>query len=127
MSMNKKETAEMERLREELRIAKALRFTDEVLPDVPIPEPGFGQPLAVGFLFNAYVGTHSTRVEPACSSSTGHSFGGTDKTTTQRGVRLFSTRLMALRACRHEVELQVAKILADIDRQIEAELKKEQA
>lgn len=41
MAMNKKEHAEMESLREQLRIAKAFRFTDPVLPDVPVPVDGY--------------------------------------------------------------------------------------
>jgi hypothetical protein len=117
MAMNKKEQAEMERLRDELRLAKALRFTEKVEPDVPIPESFSG--LAKGFLYNSYLA--EPRVVPACSSSVSHGWGNSDRTTTQQPRRLYSTRLLALRACRHDLEKQCAKLLADIDAQIENE------
>jgi hypothetical protein len=117
MAMNKKEQAEMERLRDELRLAKALRFTEAVKPDVIPPESFSG--LVKGFLYNAYYA--EPRVVPACSSSTSHGWGRDDKTTTQQPRSLYSTRLLALRACRHDLEKQCAKLLAEIDRQIENE------
>jgi hypothetical protein len=121
MAMNKKEQAAFDDLQAQLRIAKALRFTEPVKTDVPIPESFRDSSLAKGWLYNAYV-SGNPRVEKSCSSSVHHSFGNDDKTTTQGACRLYSTKLRALRAMRHEVEQRVAKILADIDAEIEAEV-----
>lgn len=116
--MTKKETAEMDSLREQLRLAKAMRFTEEVKPDLPEPEYNNGPEFKKGYLFNAY---GEGRVAPACSSTVHHCFGSQDKTTTQGSRALYSTRLLALRGLRHTVELECAKRLANIDAQIEKE------
>ena len=117
--MTKKEQLEMDSLREQLRIAKALRFTEEVKPDLPKPEYDRGPQFNKGYLFNAY---GEGRVAPACSSIVGHNFGSQDKTSSRDGVALYSTRLLALRGLRHEVEKDCAKRLAAIDKQIDQEL-----
>lgn len=114
MAMNKKEQAEFAALKEEVCIARALRFTDPVSPDVAPPK--FGR-LSTGFLF---AGTRG--VEVACSSSTGHAYGRDDKTTTQNPRWLYSTKLLALRAMRHEREIICARELARIDKEIEEEI-----
>lgn len=114
--MTKKETAEIDSLREQLRLAKSLRFTDAVAPDV-MPPDNYSK-LSKGFLFNIY---GEGRVVPACTSGTSHNFGSDDKTTTQQPRALYSTRLLALRALRHEMEQDCARRLANIDRQIEVE------
>jgi hypothetical protein len=119
MAMNKKEQAAFDALKDELRLAKALRFTEPVDYDVAIPK---SSELRTGFLYNAYLGGSGPRVEVACTDSIYHSFGRNDRTTTQRAHPLYSTRLRALRAMRHEIETKCARILADVDAQIEAEL-----
>lgn len=116
MAMTKAEKARLEELENALRIAKAFRFTEEVRPDVNLPVNG----LAKGFLFNDY----TREVVPACTSWSNHAFGRDDRTDSQRGRRLYSTRLLALKALRYAVEQVVASQLAEIDRQIEAELTK---
>ena len=116
MAMNKKEQAEMESLRNQLRLAKALRFTEPHLPDVPIPSV-YSDGLSKGFLFCASEG--AMRVEPACSSSVGHAMGQDKRTTTQGGRRLYSTELLAWQACRNEVEQKCAEWLAKVDEHIE--------
>ena len=113
--MNKKEQAMVDDLREQLRIAKALRWTEKVEPDVPIPESSY---LTKGFLCNGYNGD----VVPACSSRVSHGYGSDERTGTQGARALYSTRLLALRAVRHLVELKVAKVLADVDGRIEKEV-----
>ncbi len=123
MAMNKREQAEMESLREELRIAKALRFTEKVEPDLDPPVAGRGSfnELSKGFDFNAHCsGSSYPRVEKACSSSIGHCFGRDDNTTTQGSRRLFTTDLLAWRACRNVLEMEFAKKLAYVDKQIES-------
>lgn len=125
--MTKKEQLELDSLREQVaeaqnqtRIAMALRFTDEVKPDVPAPISSYSATdgLSKGFLFNAYIAA----VAPACSSSAAHNYGNDTKTATQYPRILYSTRLLALRGLRHAVELECAKRLAAIDKQIEKEL-----
>ncbi len=113
--MNKKELAEVERLKTELLEAKALRFTDLITPDVDPPD-AMSDGLAVGFVFNSY----GRRIEPACSSSCWHAVGRQDKTTSQMPIQMYSTRLLAMKAMRAELEREYARELAQIDRQIEA-------
>jgi hypothetical protein len=115
MAMTKAEKARLDELENQLRIAKAFRFTDEVRPDV-MP-PARSNDLAKGFLFNDY----TREVAVACTSSVYHAYGQDDRTTTQRARCLYSTRLRALRALRHSVEKIVSEQLAEIDREIEAE------
>jgi hypothetical protein len=96
-----------------VRIAKALRFTDMVAPDVPPPKSGG---LSTGFLPGGYMGA-----DIACSSSVSHAHGRNDKTTTQNSRHLFSTKKLALQAQRNKLEREYAEKLARIDEQIEAE------
>ena len=109
MSMTKKETAEVESLRRELSIVAALRWTEQVLPDIPVP---VRNRLTKGWLAGY------DRVDIACSSCVFHAYGRNDKTTTQQPVALFSTKLLALKALRYEMERRFAEQLANIDRQI---------
>lgn len=111
--MTKKEQEQVRQLKERLSTLAALRWTDEVLPDIPIP--GFNDPLAKGYT-PCY-----DRVEPACSSSGFHAVGRQDKTGSQRPLSLYSTRLLALKALRHQMELGFAKKLATVDLWIAAE------
>lgn len=115
MSMNKKEREQMQQLEHDLRIAKALRFTEPVESDVAIPETL--PEIRNGYDFNI----HAERVDLACTSAINHSFGQHGKTTSQRPCRLFSSRLLALKALRHAMELEFARRLAAIDTQISQE------
>lgn len=115
MAMNKKEQAEFEAMKRALIMARALNWTAKVDPDIAPPKSGG---LTTGYLINAHNGT----VDVGCSSSVFHGRGQINKTTTQRPVWLYSTRLLALKAVRHEVEKQCANRLADIDEQIAAEV-----
>lgn len=110
MAMTKKERAEFDEAIDKLRIVSALRWTAPIEPDVPPPKSFDG--LTIGYL------PAGDRVTEACSSSIGH---GRDhvKTRSQGARSLYSTRRMALAALRHEVEMDCARRLADIDRQIE--------
>lgn len=127
MAMTKAERERMAELEVALREALALRWTDLVTPD--IPKPGY-QEKTSGFVFNAY----SSDVRPAWSSSAYHGIGYSSEeeqrasrlSARQQGIPLFSTRLLALRGLRHELECEAAKRLAAIDAQIEAELHKDE-
>lgn len=118
MSMTKKEQQEVQDLKRRLSVLAALRWTDEVLEDVPIPQ--YNEPLSVGYL-TGFAGSDRPSVDVACSSSISHARGRTDKTTSQQPLRLYSTRLLALKALRHEMELYFAEKLASVDIQIAAE------
>lgn len=117
MAMTKKEKEAHEALLRQVRILGALRFTDKVLPDVPHPKNGDYNALTKGFLFNS----HSICIAPACSSSTGHNSWNNQATSSQGARDLYSTRLLALKAMRNEIEQESAKRLADIDAMIEDE------
>ena len=103
---------------DKLRIAQAAgRKTSPVEPDIKPPESF--QELRKGFLFNS----HNDEAVPACTSSIYHAYGRDDKTTSQGNRSLYSTRLLALRALRAEVEQRNAERLAAIDKKIEEEEK----
>lgn len=113
--MTKKETAAFEALQTELRIARALRFTDPVEPDVPIPTSS--GVLSKGWL--AHTWRDGYRVDIACSDYASHGRGRTDKTDSQEPIRLYSSLLRAMMACRSEMAVACARKLADLDEQIE--------
>lgn len=123
MAMNKKEQAEMENIRNEMRKARALRFTDKVYQDVlpPSHNEGYGK-LNTGFVFNS----HNCSIDIACSSSFSHGKGQANKTTSQQAISMFSSRLLALKAMRNEIEQECAKKLAKIDGYIEKEICQQQ-
>ena len=113
MAMNKLE----KQMVEDLRVKCALRWTSPVEPDVPVPE---SCELSTGFLPCA-ARSDSARVDVACSDRVHHGVGTNTKTTSQGTRRLHSTRLLALRALRYEVEQYCAGLLRQVDAQIEAE------
>jgi len=117
MAMNKAEKEAME----SALTAAALRTTSDVFPDV-IPPDNTSNRLSTGFITVGSM-SDSARVDTACSSSIGHGIGRTDKTTSQGSRRLYSSRILALRALRREVENDCANRLRRIDRMIEGEIK----
>lgn len=115
MAMNKKE----KQLVEDLKIKAALRWTSPVEIDVPIPSHDsleFGEVIK-GYSFNSYCRS----VDISCSSSMYHNLHGDTKTTSQQPIEQHSTKLLALKAMRHEVEKEFAKELYKIDLRIEEE------
>lgn len=113
MSMTKKEKAEMQAL----RVLAALRWSDPVAPDVMPPEEGF----VIGWRASSYSG----HVEKAWTESGRHGHGHTPQPPghgSQRGVHLYSTKLLALRATRYEMARRFANELAAIDAKIADEL-----
>lgn len=116
MAMNKKERAAFHALTQELRIAKALRFTEPVNRDIAPPTDSG---IRNGWDFNDY---SEGFVKKACTSASYHSFGCWDKTDSQRPRMIYSSRLLALRAMRHSMEKKYAAILANVDAEIEKEL-----
>lgn len=113
--MSKVEKETLERLRRELATERA-RHVDPLEPDLPIPE---GSGIVNGWLYHCYRG--ELRVGKSCSSCISHNFGDWDRTTTQRPIRQYSSRLRALIAGRAELALECARMLADADHQINQE------
>lgn len=116
MSMNKKEQAEFDAAKKAVIVARALNWSEPVERDIPVPQNGESK----GFTFNIY----SAEVMFALSSSANHATsrdGFPKKTSSQRPMNLFSTKLLALKALRHAVEKECAEKLASIDMQIQAE------
>lgn len=62
------------------------------------------------------------RVDVVCSSSIYHATGRIDNTNCQSPIRMYSTRLMALKAARYSFECAAAKKLAALDKEIEDEV-----
>lgn len=115
MAMNKKEQAEFDAAKKAVIVARALNWSEPVARDVRATT-GYVQ----GFTFNA----HTSEVLYGLSGTIGHATSRDNfplKTSTQNGIAMFSTKLLALRALRHEVEKQCAERLAKIDMQIQAE------
>jgi hypothetical protein len=119
MAMTKAEKAELQGLRDRLALISALRWTELVAPDVLVP--AYGEATS-GWDYNK----HAHRVDVMWSESHASGWGaarGRD-TASQRGRALYSSKLLALRAMRHAVELECAARLAQVDKMIEAEVTK---
>lgn len=114
MAMNKKELAYVE----ELLTISALRYTADVEKDVPMPEPCSSK-TSRGFIFYGE-SSDSPRIEEIESTSVSNKQVGT-YSGSQGGRSLYSTRLLALKALRREVEKVSAKRLRNVDRMIEQE------
>ncbi len=119
--MTKREQAHVAALEEQLRLAKALRWSNAPAPDrIPLPESGYVN----GWDFNDY---QNGKVTKGWTEKYAHGYSdvwrdGTEKEYipgSQNGRRLYATQLDALIALRMAKELDCAKILANIDRQID--------
>ncbi len=115
--MNKKERAEYDRAIETAEILGAFHFTAPVQRDV---QPPSGQTYTEGWDFNSYTAT----VWRAWSGSVSHGegpapLGNRRFMSGSQGCRsMFSSKVLALRALRHEMELKYAKELLKVDKQI---------
>lgn len=120
MAMTRKEAAEMESLRKQLAEAKALRYSGLPEPErLPIPTAG----RVNGWDFNSY---GDGKVDRCWTEMNAHGFGhlptgARTVTGSQRGGRLYATRLDALIGLRLAKERDCAALLARIDRMIEEE------
>lgn len=119
MAMTKAERAVMDTLRDELALAKALRYSGLVEPErMAIPDDGYVK----GWDFNA----HSDEVDERWSerSSSGYGTYQTNphlRSERRDGRRLYATRRDALIGLRLAMEKRCAKQLAAIDALIERE------
>jgi len=123
MAMNKKEQARMTELESELKLARALRWSDAKLPEPDVDEgnynaptigwlPGYEVPMATISYGVTHYSTHSMerlqerlqKGRPGC---------------TQGGVKLYSRKKDALLIMRAKKERVAANLLLSIDKMIE--------
>lgn len=127
MPRTKKDQELIDQLQAEVRVARALRFTDAPGPDV-LPQGLEWRQEATGFYAHVINNEPSARVTRALSSKTSHATASHPKdpvpgqTNSQNPIQMFSTRLGALRHARTRVEKICAEALAKIDKQIEDEI-----
>jgi hypothetical protein len=128
MAMNKKEQAEFEKAKHDAvylpKLAKALRWTDEK-PEKDLAIPTSGYTVGWDYHCSVYDGV-SVRVSQKWSECSRHGAG--DGTTrnhgSQNGIKLYPTKILALKALRSEMELAFAEELLKIDNQIERDTMK---
>jgi|GEM_PF-2756277 len=114
MAMTKKERSEFDAAIRKSELMAALRWTAPIRPDVAPPEPGLS-----GFTEGWTYNVHSRSVGRAWSTSIGHGYGPITSHVSQEPIWLFSVRELAYAAMRHEFELQSAKTLLEIDKEME--------
>lgn len=123
--MNKKELAEMQRLRDDLALSRAMRWPDYPKPASMSAEQikanlveggtkhGRPQLVARGWFYNA----HNGYLSYGCSDGNYHDRMG-DVTSTQTAGYMFATKVDAARAMRHDMTIAFAAKLAAVDRMI---------
>lgn len=120
MAMTKKEKEYVEQLEHEVRLKAALRWTDKVLPD--LPHPKYGDKDTSGWTFNSYNG----EVRQSWSSTVAHGSGASRSVgfgASQNSIAMYSTKILALKAMRFEMENKFARDLAKVDLEIKKESK----
>jgi hypothetical protein len=118
MAMTKKERAEFNAAIKALRIKSALRWTDEVNPDLLAPDDS--RHFTQGWTCNSFNGSVVEQWSERSSHGDGRRIPGQWRQSASQGaIDLFSTKLLALKAARHEMEKQFARKLAEIDAKIE--------
>lgn len=117
--MNKKEAAELAEAKKHALINRALRWTDGAKRDLPPPAYG-SKEHTQGFDYNAY----NLSVYDAWSSciynGQGIKINDSRQAASQNPRPLFSTKTLALKAMRAEIEMDTAIKLAEIDAKITA-------
>lgn len=122
--MTKKEQAALDAVKKELALERAMRYSGPVEPDVPAP--GYNDPVALGWAVVSCYGSY--RAEKAACNSVFHRIGADAWAECRRGtgwsqrtMRLFSTKILALQSARHQTWLEAQAALARIDAEIEKE------
>lgn len=119
MAMTKAERLRVEALEQELALERAFRLGTPVPPDVPIPSGGEEKTgYTINLFAKAIYPTRTGAVSHTRGISYGYEFPRGDDLRSQRGVPLYSTRVLALRALRYGVALEAAKHLLAIDEAI---------
>lgn len=117
--MTKKEKAAHDVEIDKLTLRLALCWTAPIQPDVAVPKNSYGTTgLSLGWL------PVFDRVEAACSSSGNHGTGTVTRPNTQGPRELYSTKILALRALRFQMEERFARELKKIDNWIQLEIDK---
>jgi hypothetical protein len=125
MAISKKEQKRFDDITQELRLLSAFHLTAKAEPP-DVPRPKNSSDFLCGYTINEY----TRKVLPSLTKSHYHGTnfeneGFPNKTTTQGGLDLFSSKLKALRALRNLVERQCCEMLLAVDEKIEKELGKE--
>lgn len=126
MAMTRKEHAEMDALRQALKLAQALRWPSEPEPErKPLPQTASDTPFHEGWDFNVY----NNDVYPAWTEAHVHGTGPypqstSNRSASQNGHPLYASRLEAFLALRHAKTREFAKTLAELDTEIEKERSK---
>lgn len=120
MAMNKKEAEYVARLERDLKISRAFKFTDLIEPDVR--HSGDLGVIIKGWVYN----TFNHKVRPAMTKANSHYEGSHEYVEgmggwSQQAIRMYSSKLLALKAMRAEIEREYANDLAVIDEVIEKE------
>lgn len=118
MAMTKKEAEAHRKEVDALKLRLALCWTPKVEPDVLAPS--LSDVTSRVALVKGWLPAYD-RVEPACSSRVHHSVGSTTETRSQGARNLYSTKLLALRAARNDLERRFAHELKLMDEKIEME------
>ena len=125
--MNKKEKAALAAALKQAALSHALRWSvplgAEIAPDVPVPEvfaSGTAGWMASPARMMGHYDSPSESVEAMESTSGGHGRAGS-QSRSQGGIALHSSRLRALRALRHGMEVLFARKLAAVDEEIARE------
>ena len=110
MVMSKREKEIFDEALLKIEITKALHWTKEIEPDIPIPK----KDITTGWLYEL----HHKKVFEAWSSSNNHGdmpYLSNYDIKYKKGVALFSTKSRALLALRHAIEMQAAIDMMEID------------
>jgi hypothetical protein len=118
MAMTKKERAEFDKLILKAETLTALRWTSPIEPDL-LPPTEYDK-IVQGWSFNRYSMLVSESWSGYCRNGSG--IYSKNSSASQGGKKQFSTKILALKAMRHEVEYANAKNLLLIDKMIDAEL-----
>jgi hypothetical protein len=113
MAKKKDKENQEEKDKENQEVRLALKWTDLVVADIPIPED---QKLVNGYAYNDYTGT----VSQSCSTFIGHGLQW-DRTNVRGPIAQYSSKLLALKALRNALESKYAKQLREIDLMIKQE------
>lgn len=119
MAMSKSEKAEMERLKQELAMAKAMRLPDYARPEsLPVREVlgEFSDALLIGWFEHNH--SLTWRVTQGCSSTVSYNPNCMERTTTQTCGRPYAKKSDVLKAARWDISRETARVLASLDQVI---------
>lgn len=127
MALSKKDREFLAAAQEAAELVMALRWTEEVAPDV-MPPHSIGT-----YKAGWHANEHNGEVHLGWTDATAHGYGpiplpGKMRNGSKNPRRMYSSELLALRAARSKMEKICARKLMEIDRKIaEAKKKQEQA